>query len=185
MINEIKDDAEQRMSKTVEALRHEMAKVRTGRANASLLDHVQVNYYGTMTPLNQAANVTASDARMLVVTPWDKSMIKDVEKAILQSDLGLNPSTAGTSIRVPMPALTEERRKDLIRVVRGETEQSRISIRNIRRDANNQLKDLVKEKEISEDDERRASDVIQKLTDKYIAEVDKQLADKENDLMEI
>ncbi|KTD21618.1 ribosome recycling factor [Legionella londiniensis] len=185
MVNDIKGDAEKRMKKTIEALRHEMAKVRTGRANASLLDHVQVDYYGNLTPLNQVANITVSDPRTLLVTPWDKAMVAAIEKAIMQSDLGLNPATAGTAIRVPMPPLTEERRKDLIRVVRGEAEQGRISIRNIRRDANNQLKELVKEKEISEDDERRANEIIQKLTDKYIAEVDALLAEKEKDLMEI
>ncbi|WP_133127829.1 ribosome recycling factor [Legionella nagasakiensis] len=185
MINKIKQDAEKRMQKTIESLRHEMTKIRTGRANASLLDHVQVEYYGSLTPLNQVANVTASDARTLLVTPWDKSMVAAVEKAILTSDLGLNPATAGAAIRVPMPPLTEERRKEMIRVVRGEAEQGRVSIRNIRRDANNQLKELVKEKEISEDDERRGNEVIQKLTDKYIADVDVILAEKEKDLMEI
>lgn len=185
MINDIKRDTEKRMKKTVEALSHEFTKIRTGRANASLLDHVQVDYYGNLTPLNQVANVTTSDPRTLLVTPWEKSMVSAVEKAILNSDLGLNPATAGTSIRVPMPPLTEERRKEMIRIVRGEAEQARISIRNIRRDANNQLKELQKEKEISEDDERRANDEIQKLTNKYIAEVDEALAKKEEDLMEI
>lgn len=185
MINEIKQEAEKRMQKAVESLHHEMAKIRTGRANASLLDHVQVDYYGSLTPLNQVANVTVSDSRTLLVTPWDKSMAQAVEKAILTSDLGLNPAAAGAAIRVPMPALTEERRKEMIRVVRGEAEQGRVSVRNIRRDANNQLKELVKEKEISEDDERRASDIIQKLTDKYIADVDTFLAEKEKDLLAI
>lgn len=185
MINEIKQDAEKRMKKTVESLRHEMGKIRTGRANASLLDHVQVEYYGNLTPLNQLANITSSDSRTLLVTPWEKNMVAAVEKAILTSDLGLNPATAGNAIRVPMPPLTEERRKELIRVVRAEAEQGRVSIRNIRRDANNDLKDLVKAKEISEDDERRATEVIQKLTDKYIAEVEEVLVEKEKDLMEI
>lgn len=185
MINDIKHDAEKRMKKTVEALGHEFTKIRTGRASASLLDHVQVEYYGNLTPLNQVANVTISDARTLVVTTWEKSMVAAVEKAILNADLGLNPATAGTSIRVPMPPLTEERRKEMIRIVRGEAEQTRISIRNIRRDANNQLKELQKEKVISEDDERRASDEIQKLTNKHIAEVDVVLTKKEEDLMEI
>ena len=185
MINDVKQDAEKRMKKTIEALRHEMTKIRTGRANASLLDHVQVDYYGSLTPLNQVANVTVNDARTLLVTPWDKSMAAAIEKAILNSDLGLNPATAGTAIRVPMPPLTEERRKEMTRVVRGEAEQGRISIRNIRRDANNHLKELVKEKEISEDDERRANEFIQKLTDKYIADADAVLAEKEKDLMEI
>lgn len=185
MINNIKQDAEKRMKKTVESLKHEMGKIRTGRANASLLDHVQVDYYGNLTPLTQLANVTSSDSRTLLVTPWEKSMVAAIEKAILTSDLGLNPATAGSAIRVPMPALTEERRKEMIRIVRGEAEQGRVSVRNVRRDANNGLKELVKEKSISEDDERRAADVIQKLTDKYIAEVDEVLATKEKDLMEI
>ena len=185
MINDIKQNAEKRMKKSVEALQHEMAKIRTGRANASLLDHVKVDYYGNPTLLSQVANITSSDSRTLLVTPWEKSMVAAVEKAILTSDLGLNPATAGSAIRVPMPALTEERRKEMIRIVRAEAEQGRVAIRNVRRDANNQLKDLVKDKAIAEDDERRAIDVIQKLTDKYIAEADSVLADKEKDLMEI
>ena len=185
MINDIKQDAEKRMKKTVESLKHEMAKIRTGRANASLLDHVQVDYYGNLTPLTQVANISNSDSRTLLVTPFEKSMVSAVEKAILTANLGLNPATAGTAIRVPMPALTEDRRKEMIRIVRGEAEQGRVSVRNVRRDANNQLKELVKDKAIAEDDERRASDIIQKLTDKYIAEVDAVLAVKEKDLMEI
>lgn len=185
MIDNIKHDAEKRMKKTVESLQHEMSKIRTGRANASLLDHVQVDYYGNMTTLSQVANVTSSDSRTLLVTPWEKSMVAAIEKAILTSDLGLNPSTAGSAIRVPMPALTEERRKEMTRIVRAEAEQGRVSIRNIRRDANNQLKELVKDKAIAEDDERRASEIIQKITDKYIAEADTVLAEKEKDLMQI
>lgn len=185
MINEIKHDAEKKMKKAVESLQHEMTKIRTGRANASLLDHVQVDYYGNMTPLNQLSNVSSSDARTLLVTPWEKSMVAAIEKAILNSGLGLNPATAGSAIRVPMPPLTEERRKEMIRVVRGEAEQGRVSIRNVRRDANSSLKELVKEKEVSEDDERRAIEVVQKLTDKYISEIDEVLAAKEKDLMEI
>lgn len=185
MINEIKQDSEKRMQKTIESLKTDMTKIRTGRANAGLLDHVQVDYYGSLTPLTQIASITTSDSRTLLVTPWEKSMVAAVEKAILNSDLGLNPATAGSAIRVPMPPLTEERRKELIKVVRHEGEQGKVSIRNIRRDANNQLKDLVKDKAISEDDERRAGEVIQKLTDKYIAEVDTVLAAKEKDLMEI
>lgn len=185
MINDIKLDAEKRMKKAVESLQHEMTKIRTGRANASLLDHVQVDYYGNASPLNQVASVSTGDARTLIVTPWEKSMVAAVEKAILNSGLGLNPSTAGNAIRVPMPALTEERRKEMIRVVRGEAEQGRVTIRNIRRDANSQLKELIKSKDISEDDERRANDAVQKLTDKYVAEVDVVLAAKEKDLMEI
>jgi ribosome recycling factor len=185
MINEIKQDSEKRMKKTIEVLNADMIKIRTGRANVGILDHVQVDYYGNLTPLNQVANVTASDSRTILVTPWEKSMVAAVEKAILNSDLGLNPATAGSAIRVPMPPLTEERRKELIKVVRNEGEQGRVSVRNIRRDANNQLKDLVKEKTISEDDERRATEIIQKLTDKYIAEIDGILVEKEKDLMEI
>ncbi|HAT8223904.1 TPA: ribosome recycling factor, partial [Legionella pneumophila] len=179
MINEIKQDSEKRMKKTIEALHTDMSKIRTGRANASLLDHVMVDYYGSPTPLSQVANITTSDSRTILVTPWEKSMVAAIEKAILNSDLGLNPATAGTAIRVPMPPLTEERRKELIKVVRHEGEQGRVSIRNIRRDANNQLKELVKEKAISEDDERRAAEAIQKLTDRYISEVDAVLAEKE------
>lgn len=185
MINNIKQEAEARMSKSVDSLQHELIKVRTGRANASLLDHVQVDYYGTLSPLHQVASVTASDARTLLVTPWEKSMVAAVEKAILTSDLGLNPATAGSAIRVPMPPLTEERRKELIKVVRHEGEQARVSIRNVRRDANTQLKELVKGKDISEDDERRAAEVIQKLTDKYIEEIEVVLVEKEKDLMAI
>lgn len=185
MINEIKQDSEKRMKKTIESLHVDMSKIRTGRASAGFLDHVQVDYYGTLTPLTQVASVTTSDSRTIMVTPWEKSMVAAVEKAILTSDLGLNPATAGSAIRVPMPPLTEERRKELIKVVRHEGEQAKVSIRNIRRDANTQLKDLVKDKSISEDDERRAVDVVQKLTDKYIAEVDAVLAQKEKDLMEI
>ena len=185
MINEIKLDAEKRMKKTVESLQHEMTKIRTGRANPSLLDHVQVDYYGNPTPLSQVASVNTSDSRTLLVTPFEKSMVAAVEKAILTADLGLNPSSAGSAIRVPMPALTEERRKEMIRVVRGEAEQGRISIRNIRRDANSHVKDLVKEKHMSEDDERRANDMVQKLTDKYILDIDGVLAEKEKDLMQI
>lgn len=185
MITSIKDDSEKRMNKTIDTLRVDLTKIRTGRANASLLDHVQVDYYGNLTPIGQVANITVSDSRTLTVTPWEKNMVAAVEKAILTSDLGLNPSTAGSAIRVPMPALTEERRKELIKVVRHEGEQSKVSIRNIRRDANNQLKDLVKDKSISEDEERKAADLIQKMTDKFIIEVDQLLADKEKDLMQV
>lgn len=185
MINEIRQDSERRMIKTIESLRHDMTKIRTGRASAGFLDHVQVDYYGNVTPLSQIASITTSDSRTLMVTPWEKSMVAAVEKAILNADLGLNPATSGSAIRVPMPPLTQERRKDLIKVVRNEGEQGKVSIRNIRRDANNQLKDLVKDKAISEDEERRATEVIQKLTDKFIAEIDLVLANKEKDLMEI
>ena len=166
MLEDIKKDLDTRMKKAVESLQHEMAKIRTGRANVSFLDHVQVDYYGNSTPLNQVANVSASDARTLLVTPFEKSMMATIEKAILTSDLGLNPASAGSVIRVPMPALTEDRRKEMIRVVRAEAEQGRVAIRNIRRDGNHQLKELTKEKLISEDDERRAEETVQKLTDK-------------------
>ncbi len=185
MINEIKLDAEKRMKKTVESLQHEMTKIRTGRANASFLDHVVVDYYGSLTPLSQVASVNSSDSRTLLVIPFEKSMVGAIEKAILTSDLGLNPATQGTAIRVPMPALTEERRKEMTRIVRAEAEQGRVSIRNIRRDANSTVKDLVKDKQMSEDDERRANDLVQKMTDKYIAEIDVVLSDKEKDLMQI
>ena len=185
MIDDIKSDATTRMNKSVEALVHDLAKIRTGRAHPSLLDHIHVSYYGTDVPLKQAANVTVEDSRTLAIQPFEQSMVQPVEKAIMESDLGLNPNTAGTLIRVPMPPLTEERRKDLIRVVRHEGEQAKIAIRNIRRDANSDLKDLVKEKLISEDDERRGHEVIQKLTDQHVKEIDELLAEKEKDLMEI
>ena len=185
MIDDIKKDAQARMAKSVDALRHELAKIRTGRAHPSLLDHITVDYYGTATPIKQVANVTAEDARTLAVSPWEKSMVQAVEKAIMQSDLGLNPSTAGMVIRVPMPPLTEERRRDLIKVARQEAEQGRVAIRNIRRDANSELKEMVKEKMISEDEERRGQELIQKLTDQYVKEVDQVLEEKEADLMSI
>jgi len=185
MIDDIKKDAAARMGKTVEALGHELAKIRTGRAHPSLLDHVMVSYYGSDMPIKQVANVTVEDARTLAITPWERNMVQAVEKAIMQSDLGLNPNTAGTVIRVPMPALTEERRRDLIKVARHEAEQARVAVRNIRRDANGELKDLVKEKMISEDDERRGQEIVQKLTDQYVKEVDQVLAQKETDLMAI
>ena len=185
MINDIKKDAESRMKKSVESLRGELTKLRTGRAHPNLLDHVMVSYYGSDVPISQVANISVEDARTLSITPWEKPMVQAVEKAILTSDLGLNPSTAGTVIRVPMPALTEERRRDMIRVVRHEGEGAKVAIRNIRRDANNDLKSLLKEKEITEDEERRGQEDIQKLTDKLIAEVDAVLEQKEKDLMEI
>jgi ribosome recycling factor len=185
MIDDIKKDVAQRMAKSVEALGHELAKIRTGRAHPSLLDHIMVSYYGSDMPIRQVANVIAEDARTLAVTPWEKGMVQAVEKAIMQSDLGLNPNTAGTVIRVPMPALTEERRRDLIKVARHEAEQARVAMRNIRRDANADLKELVKDKQISEDDERRGQDLVQKLTDQYVKDVDGALAAKEEDLMSI
>jgi ribosome recycling factor len=185
MTDSIKKDAKSRMGKSIESLRHEMAKIRTGRAHTSLLDHVTVEYYGSEVPISQVANVNVEDARTLTVTPWEKDMVSKVEKAIMTSDLGLNPATQGTVIRVPMPALTEERRKDLVKVVRNEAENARVAVRNIRRDANNALKALLKDKEISEDEERRGQDEIQKLTDAHIEEVDKVLAEKERELMEV
>lgn len=185
MIDEIQQDAETRMSKTIDALKDELAKVRTGRAHPSILDHVSVDYYGSMVPLSQVANIGIEDSRTLSITPWERTMVQPIEKAIMTSDLGLNPNSAGTVIRVPMPPLTEERRKDLVKVVRGEAENSRIAVRNIRRDANSSFKTLQKEKEISEDDERRAQDAIQKLTDQFVKEIDEILVKKEQDLMEI
>ena len=185
MINDVTKDAEARMAKSVEALRLELVKIRTGRAHPSLLDHIRVNYYGNEVPIKQVANVTAEDARTLAVAPWEKSMTSAVEKAILQSDLGLNPNTAGNVIRVPIPPLTEERRRDLIKVARAEAEQGRVAIRNIRREANSEFKEMIKEKMISEDDERRGQELVQKLTDKYVKEVDLVLEEKEKDLMAI
>lgn len=178
-------DAEGRMRKAIDAFKGEMTKLRTGRANPAILDHIRVDYYGNMTPLSQVANITASDARTLTITPWEKNMIQPIEKAIHNSDLGLNPTTAGTVIRVPLPALNEERRKDLIKVVRSEAENARVSIRNSRRDGNAVLKDLLKKKTITEDEEERLSNEMQKLTDKFVAEVDQLLATKETDLMAI
>lgn len=185
MIDEIIQDASVRMGKSIEAFKSELSKIRTGRAHPSLLDHIKVDYYGSEVPLAQAANIAVEDSRTLMVSPWEKAMVSVIEKAIMTSDLGLNPNTAGTVIRIPMPPLTEERRKDMVRIVRAEAEGARVAIRNIRRDANNDFKDLLKEKEISEDDEHRAEDNIQKLTDKFVHDVDKLLAEKEAELMEI
>ncbi|ARU89378.1 ribosome recycling factor [Pseudomonas sp. M30-35] len=185
MINEIKKDTQSRMAKSLESLNVAFAKIRTGRAHPSILDSVMVSYYGTDTPLRQVANVVTEDSRTLALSVFDKGMIQAVEKAIMTSDLGLNPATAGTTIRVPMPALTEETRKGYTKQARAEAENARVAVRNIRRDALAQLKDLEKEKEISEDEERRAADEIQKLTDKYVAEVDKALENKEADLMAV
>jgi ribosome recycling factor len=185
VINDIQNDADVRMKKSLEALQHDLSKIRTGRASPAILDHVRVDYYGNPTPLSQVSNISVSDARLLVVTPWEKSMMPVIEKAILTSGLGLNPAPSGNTIRVPMPPLSEERRKEMIRVVRGEAEQGRVSVRNVRRDGNQQLKESVKEKMISEDDERRAGERIQKLTDKYIAEIDAMLVGKEKELLEI
>jgi ribosome recycling factor len=185
MIAEVRKNAEQKMGKTLETLKADLGKVRTGRAHTGLLDHIMVDYYGNPTPLNQVANVKLLDARTIGVSPWEKNLSSAIEKAIRDSDLGLNPASMGDTVRVPMPALTEERRKDLIKVVRGEAENARVAVRNIRRDANNHLKDLLKQKKIAEDEERRAQDDIQKLTDKHIAEVDKLLQTKEADLLAV
>jgi ribosome recycling factor len=185
MIDDIKKDATQRMDKSVVALNNELVKVRTGRAHPSLLDHIHVSYYGSNVPLSQVGNVSVEDARTLAVTPWEQTMVSAIEKAIMSSDLGLNPNSRGNVIRVPLPPLTEERRKDLIRVVRAEAEGARVAIRNIRRDANQELKSLVKEKLISEDDERRGQEIIQKLTDQHVKEIDDVLETKEVDLMAI
>lgn len=185
MIEDIKKDATERMKKSLEALKTELTKVRTGRAHPSLLDHLKVMYYGTLTPLSQVANINVEDARTLSIQPWEQPMVKAIERAILESGLGLNPNTQGTLIRIPLPALTEERRKDLVKVVRGEAEQARVAVRNIRRDCNTELKNFVKEKLISEDDERKGQDLVQKLTDQYIKDIDAVLAKKEEDLMAI
>lgn len=181
MINEIKQDAEHRMKMSIESLKGALLKLRTGRAHTSLLDHIEVEFYGSPTPLSQAANISVIDARTLGVTPWDKNMVGPIEKAILMSDLGLNPATTGTLIRIPLPPLTEERRRDMVKVVKGEGENAKVAIRNIRRDANQKLKDA----ELSEDEVRRGEDVVQKVTDAMTAEVDAVLASKEKELMEI
>ncbi len=185
MIADVKKTTEQKMQKSLEVLKTDLGKVRTGRAHAGILDHLMVDYYGTQMPLKQVANLTLIDARTIGISPWEKKMGAVIEKAIRESDLGLNPSSTGDLIRVPMPALTEERRRELIKVVKGEAENARVAVRNLRRDANHHLKELLKQKAVSEDDERRAQDEIQKLTDKFIAEIDKQLAVKETDLMAV
>lgn len=185
MLADIKSDARARMNKSLEALRHELAKIRTGRAHPSLLEHVHVDYYGSDVPIGQAATVTVEDARTLTVSPWDKSMVPVIEKAIISSDLGLNPTTAGTVIRIPLPPLTEERRKELGKVVHNEGENAKIAIRNIRRDANNHVKELLKEKEITEDDERRSEQEIQDLTNLAVKKVDEIVNEKEQELLEI
>jgi ribosome recycling factor len=185
MINDVKKSAEQKMGKSVEALKADLGKVRTGRAHTGLLDHIQVDYYGSMMPLSQVANVTLADARTIGVQPWEKKMIPVVEKAIRDSDLGLNPATSGDLIRIPMPALTEERRRELTKVVHKDAENARIAVRNIRRDANEHLKKLLKDKQCSEDDERHAQVDVQKLTDRFIAEIDKIMHAKEADLMAV
>jgi ribosome recycling factor len=185
MLDDIKSDAEDRMSKSIQSLQAAFAKIRTGRAHPGILDGITVDYYGTETPLNQVANVSVEDARTLSVSPWEKPMVPVVEKAILKSDLGLNPATSGDKIRLPMPPLTEENRRDLTKIAKSEAENTRVAIRNIRRDANSMMKELLKEKEITEDDSRRGEETIQKLTDAKVKEVDDLLSAKETDLMEI
>jgi len=185
MIAEVKQNTEQKMVKSVEALKANLAKVRTGRAHPGILDHIQVDYYGSPTPITQVANITLIDARTIGVTPWEKKMASTIEKAIRDSDLGLNPSTTGELVRVPMPSLTEERRRDLIKVVRGEGEDAKVAVRNVRRDANAELKALLKDKKVAEDDERRAQDDVQKLTDRFISEIDKALQVKEAELLAV
>jgi len=185
MIADVKKTAEQKMKKTIDTLKSDLAKVRTGRAHAGLLDHITVDYYGTPTLLPQMANVTLLDARTIGVTPWEKKMAGTIEKAIRDADLGLNPSTTGETVRVPMPVLTEERRKELIKVVRHEGENARVAVRNVRRDAIHQLKELLKQKKVAEDEERRAQDDVQKLTDRHVADIDKLLQQKETDLMAV
>jgi len=185
MLEDIKKDAAERMGKCVVAYRNELKKLRTGRASTALLEHIRVEYYGSAVPLQQVANVAVEDSRTLTVVPWEKQMVPVIEKAIMKSDLGLTPATAGTVIRVPLPALTEERRRDLTKVVRHEAENARVAIRNVRRDVMHDLKEMLKEKLVSEDDDRRAQDEVQKLTDKFVADVDHVLADKEKELMQV
>ena len=185
MTKNIISDADERMNKTLEALKHELVKIRTGRAHTSLLDHITVDYYGSNVPVNQAANVSVLDARTLAITAWDKKSIPAIEKAILNSDLGLNPVTAGEVIRIPLPPLTEERRKELIKVVRGEGEKAKVAVRNIRRDANHSFKEKIKDKTISEDDEHRGEEKVQKITDDHITKIDMLVEEKEKELLEI
>ncbi|MDT8405893.1 MAG: ribosome recycling factor [Methylococcales bacterium] len=185
MLDTLEKQTAERMAKSLEALKHDMAKIRTGRAHPSLLDQITVSYYGSETPLSQVANIAAEDARTLTVTPWERTLIKDIEKAIMSSGLGLNPNTNGPVIRIPLPPLTEERRKELVKVVKNEAEQGRVAVRNIRRDANNDIKNALKDKTISEDDARSGEDKIQKLTDRYIKDIDAFLAEKETELMSI
>jgi ribosome recycling factor len=185
MLEDIRKDAADRMAKCVAALKNELKKLRTGRASTSLLEHVRVDYYGTEVPLQQVANVAVEDSRTLTVVPWEKQMVPAIEKAIMKSDLGLNPATAGTVIRVPLPALTEERRRDLSKVVRHEGESAKVAIRNVRRDVMHELKEMLKEKLVSEDVDRKGQEDVQKLTDKYVAEVDHVIAEKEKELMQV
>lgn len=185
MIDELKEDAETRMGKSVASLQNDLTKIRTGRAHTSLLDHITVEYYGSEVPLNQVANVSVLDSRTLSVSPWEKPMVQAIEKAIMNSDMGLNPATSGELIRIPLPPLTEERRKDMIKLVRAEGEGAKVAIRNIRRDVLSDIKSLLKDKEITEDEDRQAQDEVQKITDKYVKQVDEALVVKEKDLMEI
>ncbi|MCE1160831.1 MAG: ribosome recycling factor [Burkholderiales bacterium] len=184
-VSEVKQNADQKMKKSIESLQHDLAKVRTGRAHPSLLDQIHVDYYGSPTPLSQVANLTLIDARTIGVQPWEKNMLNPIEKAIRESDLGLNPASMGDLIRVPMPALTEERRKELVKVVKQEAEGAKIAVRNIRRDANEQLKKLLKDKSVTEDEERRAQDDVQKMTDKFVAEIDKMIVEKEAEILKV
>ena len=185
MLQDLIKDAGARMDKTIASFKQELLKIRTGRAHPSLLDHITVDYYGTRTPVTKAANVTIEDARTLVVTAWDKSMVSAIERAILESDLGLNPNTAGTVMRIPLPPLTEQRRRDLVKVIKGEAEQAKVAVRNIRRDAMSDLKELLKEKEIAEDEERRGQEEVQKLTDAHIKKIDEAFAAKEQEIMSV
>jgi ribosome recycling factor len=185
MLDELKKDAAQRMAKCVSTFRDQLKKLRTGRAHTSLIEHIKVDYYGSEMPLNQVANIATEDARTLTVTPWEKSMVPIIEKAIYKSDLGLTPNSAGTLIRINMPALTEERRRDITKVVRSEAEGARVAVRNVRREVMTELKDMLKEKLIAQDDERRAQDEIQKLTDRHVAEIDQAMAEKEKELMQV
>jgi len=185
MIDDILKDAEHRMQKSIESMRSEMAKIRTGRANPALIDHLSVDYYGTATPISQVANISVQDARTLVVQPWEKDMVQVIEKAIMEANLGINPMTAGDLIRIPMPALTEDRRKEMVKVAASEGESGKIAIRNIRRDANGEFKSLLSEKNISEDDDRHGQDLVQLLTDKYVAEIDVIVSDKEADILKV
>jgi ribosome recycling factor len=185
MIDDILKDAEQRMRKSIESMRSEMAKIRTGRASPAIIEHLMVDYYGTPTPLNQVSNITVQDARTLALQPWEKQMIPVVEKAIMEANLGLNPMTSGNLIRVPMPPLTEERRKEMVKIAAADGESGKVAVRNIRRDANSDFKSLLNDKEISEDDDRSAQDRIQKLTDKFVAEIDSIVADKEAEILQV
>lgn len=185
MLDDLKKDATLRMQKCVTAFKDQLKKLRTGRAHTSLIEHIKVDYYGTETPLNQVANIATEDARTLSITPWEKSMVQPIEKAILKSDLGLNPSTAGQIIRINLPAMTEERRRDITKVVRAEAENARVAVRSVRREVMNELKEMLKEKLIAQDDDRRAQEDVQKLTDKHVADIDQAMAEKEKEIMHV